>query len=318
MGIFFCYYGHYMLSVVVPLYNEHEVIPELIRRLLGAGKQWGEYEVIFVDDGSSDQTPVLIEQAAAANPQFRLLRFSRNFGHQAAVSAGLAHAQGAAVAVIDGDLQDPPESIAALHQRWQEGYEVVYAIRTQRKEHVFKRAAYTAFYHILKMMSRTDIPLDAGDFCLMDRKIVDIINALPERNRFVRGLRAWSGFRSIGVPYEREQRFAGAPKYTFRKLVRLAFDGITSFSTAPLKVATYVGFVIAVISFVSGLFLIVQKVVFGVDVQGWTSVMVAIFFMGGVQLVLMGVVGEYIGRIYIEVQGRPIYLIAQKIGFGKD
>jgi dolichol-phosphate mannosyltransferase len=306
-----------MLSVVIPVFNEEAVIPELLRRFLAASGAWGSYELIFVNDGSGDATAALLEQATNTNKNIRVINFSRNFGHQAAVTAGLQHAQGDAVVVIDGDLQDPPEAIAPLIAKWRDGYQVVYAVRTQRKENMFKRAAYSIFYRMLRAMAKIDIPLDAGDFCLMDARVVRVMNALPERNRFVRGLRAWAGFASVGVPYEREQRFAGAPKYTFRKLLHLAFDGFTSFSAVPLKLAGYVGFAIALLSFIGGVVLILLKLAFGVAVQGWTSVMVSLFFMGGIQLTLIGVMGEYIGRIYTEVQGRPVYVIEKKIGFEK-
>jgi dolichol-phosphate mannosyltransferase len=306
-----------MISIVVPVYDEEEVVPELLRRLLEAGKSWGVYEVIFVDDGSHDKTAALLTEALAANPRLRLISFSRNFGHQVAVTAGLEHARGDAVVVIDGDLQDPPEVIERFVQKWNEGYKVVYAVREGRKENVFKRAAYALFYRVLRMMVRIDIPLDAGDFCLMDKKVVNVMNAMPERNRFIRGLRSWVGFRSIGVPYERSARTRGSSKYSLRMLFHLAFDGITGFTTVPLKFSIYIGFMTAALSFLAGILLLILKFTVGVEVTGWTSIVLAIFFMSGVQLCILGVMGEYLGRIYTEVQHRPVYVIKDALGFDK-
>lgn len=304
-----------MLSIVIPIYNEEEIIPELLSRLKNSSHDWGEYEIIFVNDGSVDRSCQLLTQASSQENNLRLIEFSRNFGHQIAVSAGLNYAKGDCVAIIDGDLQDPPEMIKDFLAKWREGYKVVYAIRKARKENIFKRMAYNSFYRILRYLAEIEIPLDAGDFCLMDRKVVDVINSMPERNRFVRGLRSWAGFSSVGVEYEREKRFAGEPKYTLRKLIHLALDGMIGFSSVPLKASTYFGFIIAFFSFLIGVLLIVLKLTVGVDAQGWTSIILIIFFMGGVQLIVMGMLGEYIGRIYKEVQHRPLYIVKEKIGF---
>ena len=305
----------FMISVVIPIYNEEEVVPELLSRLEKSSGSWKEYEIIFVDDGSRDNSFSLLSEVAEKNSNIKVIKFSRNFGHQIAISAGLMHASGDAVAIIDGDLQDPPEMIDKFIEKWKEGYDVVYAIRASRKENIFKRVAYSTFYKLLKRLSSIDIPLDAGDFSLIDRKVVDVINGMPEQNRFVRGLRSWAGFRSVGVSYERSARFAGKPKFTLRKLFNLAFDGIISFSTTPLKISVYVGFIIALLSFLAGVYYIILKLTHGIDLQGWTSIMLAIFFIGGVQLFIIGILGEYIGRIYTQVQDRPLYVIEKKSGF---
>lgn len=303
-----------MLSLVLPLYNESETIGTLIKRIAAAGVGWGDYEVIFVDDGSTDGTAAALAAALAADKRLKLVQFSRNFGHQIAVSAGLRYARGDAVVVMDGDLQDPPELIASLLARWREGYRVVYAVRTARRESAVKRLAYATFYRTLRAVASIDIPLDTGDFCLLDRAVVDAINVLPEKNRFLRGLRCWVGFASIGVPYERDERFAGASKYTWRKLLRLAADGIVGFSTMPLKIAAYAGLLVAGFSFAGGIALLILKLTHGIALQGWTSLVLAIFFMGGVQLLMLGIVGEYVARIYIEVQNRPLYVVKKTVG----
>ncbi|MFA6429339.1 MAG: glycosyltransferase family 2 protein [Patescibacteria group bacterium] len=304
-----------LLSVIIPILNEEEVLPELLRRLAVASAAWGEYELIFVDDGSRDTTFRLLREAAEQNPRIRVIKFARNFGHQIALSAGLVHAKGDAVAMIDGDLQDPPEFISEMLVKWREGFRIVYAVRKHRKEHLLKRMAYKGFYRLLHALATIDIPLDTGDFSLLDRRVVDCLNALPEHNRFLRGLRAWSGFSSIGIPYERESRFAGAPKYTMRKLFRLALDGIIGFSIIPLKLSTYLGFLIAGISFIAGIVLVVMKFTVGISLLGWTSLMVALFFLGGIQLLVLGIIGEYLGRMFIEAQNRPLYIVEETCGF---
>jgi polyisoprenyl-phosphate glycosyltransferase len=232
-----------MYSIVIPIYNEHEIIPELHRRVKSVIDHLDDQtEVILVDDGSRDDTFLQVTELNRSDPRFKVLRFSRNFGHQVAISAGLAHATGDAVILMDGDLQDPPEILPQFIAKWKEGFDVVYAIRKKRKENIFKRMAYASFYRLMKKLSYLEIPLDSGDFCLMDKRVAKVVNAFPERNRFVRGLRTWAGFRQTGLEYERDARFAGEPKYTFGKLVRLAYDGIFSFSTAPLRLAVYAGF----------------------------------------------------------------------------
>ncbi len=303
------------ISVVAPVYNEEKVLQMFYDRTSAALKQnTGQYEIIFVDDGSSDQTLPMLRIIAAQDTHVRVLSFSRNFGHQTAVSAGLEYSRGQGVMVIDADLQDPPELITRFVEAWKEGYEVLYAVREKRKEDIFRRSAYFIFYRFLRSVATIDIPLDSGDFCFMDRKVVDTIVGMPEKNRFIRGLRVWSGFRQKGVTYERQERAAGPSHYTFGKLVKLAFDGITSFSTAPLRLASYLGFVIALFSFGEIAYALFAKYYLRIKLEGWTTIVVLCSFIGGIQLIILGVIGEYIGRIYVEVQNRPLYILKEKIG----
>lgn len=303
------------ISVVIPIYNEQENIPELYRRLTTTFSRLGfRYEFIFVDDGSHDDSFQLLRSLHERDDHVKVLSLSRNFGHQVAISAGIDHASGDAVIVMDGDLQDPPDILSEFIQKWEHGYEVVYAIRTKRKENFLKRAAYTVFYRILNKVSYLDIPLDSGDFCIMDRRVVDVIRGLPERNRFVRGLRTWAGFHQTGLSYERDRRFAGRPKYTFGKLLKLAYDGIFSFSTTPLRIAIYTGIVAAFVAFAGAAVVIYEKLVNDIPIAGWASTMVTLFFLGGIILVTLGIVGEYIGRIHEEVKHRPLYVLRQKLG----
>lgn len=297
-----------MISVVVPCYNESRVLPLLYERLTAAAAGWGDdFEVIVVDDGSDEPTWSLVRELHEYDPRWKAVRFSRNFGHQAAVTAGLAHTCGDAVVVLDADLQDPPEEIGRFLALWREGYEVVYAIRRQRKENLVKRACYRLFYRLLGQLATVPIPADSGDFCLMDRRVVQLLGSLPERNRFVRGLRAWAGFRQIGVEYKRPERVAGQPQYSARKLVRLGLDGIFSSSLAPLRLATALGLAIAGLS-------IVAAVLPGARSGGAAALAPAIFFLGGVQLVCLGILGEYVGRIYEDVKGRPLWVARETLG----
>ncbi|HTL52092.1 MAG TPA: glycosyltransferase family 2 protein [Planctomycetota bacterium] len=311
-----------MISVVIPCYNEQEVFPELIRRLTAAAASWGDsWEIILVNDGSRDNTWPLIVQQHAADPRFKGVNFTRNFGHQTAVSAGLHYTSGDCVVVMDADLQDPPEELGRFIAKWKEGFEVVYAIRTRRKEGIFKKIAYAAFYRLLQRIANIDIPLDSGDFCIMDRKVVLALASMPERARFVRGLRAWAGFKQVGLEYERQSRAAGAPKYTFWKLVKLATDGIFSFSTVPLRLATWLGLIVSVFAFLGIGVVIFQKLFPGTysmfwqaPPPGYASAVAAMLFMGGVILVCLGIIGEYLGRIYEEVKQRPQWLIRERVG----
>jgi dolichol-phosphate mannosyltransferase len=297
-------------SIVVPIYNEEENIPELYRRLTEVMTGIGQpYELVFVDDGSRDQSLDLLLQLYAGDPSMRVIKLARNFGHQRAVSGGLDHSYGSAVIVMDGDLQDPPEVIPQFVDKWREGHQVVYAIREKRKEHVLKRAIYHSFYILLRTVSRVDIPLEAGDFCLMDRCVVDELIALPERNRFVRGLRSWVGFKQVGLGYERNARYAGEPKYTFRQLVSLALDGLISFSYLPLRLATLLGFAVSAWSLLAAAYYFVKRLTVGVRPPGLATMVVLILFLGGVQLITVGVIGEYIGHILEEVKGRPTYVV---------
>lgn len=307
-----------MISVVIPLYNEEENIPQLKKRLVKATESWSEpFECVLVNDGSHDKTPQMVNQLAEEDSRFRIIHFSRNFGHQPAISAGIHHAKGDAVIIMDGDLQDPPEILLEFINKWKEGYEVVYAVRTKRKEGFFKKLGYATFYRVLHAISDIDIPLDSGDFCLMDRKVVNALNQeMPENIRFIRGMRAYAGFKQIGVTYERHERAAGEVKYTFKKLMGLAIDGLIGFSIFPLRLATYFGFLVAFPSFFAGIFFIVHRLlnfkIFGYspeDTPGIATLAVAIFFLGGIILIILGIIGEYLGRIYIEVKKRPFYIV---------
>jgi dolichol-phosphate mannosyltransferase len=300
------------LSVVVPLYNEEENIAELYRRLTSSLKQMGlGYEIVFVNDGSRDKTPELLNELQRSDPRVVAVHLSRNFGHQAAVCAGIDQASGRGVILMDGDLQDPPEVLHHFVGMWQQGYEVVYAIRQKRKEGLLKRLAYFTFYRLLRAISDLEIPLDSGDFCLMDRKVVEALKGLPEKTRFVRGLRTYVGFRQIGVCYERAAREAGQPKYTFRKLMGLAIDGLVSFSSYPLHLVTYLGLATAGLSGLLAAWVFADAVCNNGAPRGWASTIVVVLFMGAIQLVSLGIMGEYVRRIFIECKGRNTYIIRE-------
>jgi glycosyltransferase involved in cell wall biosynthesis len=310
------------ISVIVPCFNEEAVLPKLFERMSAVAPGWGmDYEVICVDDGSRDQTWELLKAQNQKDTRWRCLCFARNFGHQAAVSAGLYHSTGDVVAVMDADLQDPPEELARFLGKWQEGYEVVYAIRQKRKEGWAKRLGYWVFYRLLARLVAFEIPLDSGDFCLMSRRVVEVINAMPERSRFVRGLRAWTGFRQTGMAFERATRAAGEPKYNFRKLFKLAMDGLFSFSAVPLRMATYLGLWVSGFAFTGVVFTLVQKIfaeqfarIGLAPSPGFPTIVISVLFLGGVQLICLGILGEYIGRIYDEVKGRPPWIIRDSTG----
>jgi dolichol-phosphate mannosyltransferase len=304
------------LSVIVPVYNEEAIVNELHSRLTAALRTLGlAYEIILVNDGSRDRSLALMREVAAADPDVRVLDLSRNFGHQIAITAGMDYARGQAVVVIDADLQDPPEVIGNLVSRWREGYQVVYAVRQHRiGETFFKKWTAAAFYRLIRRITNVDIPVDTGDFRLMDRSVVDSLKRIREKHRFVRGLVSWVGFRQTGVEYVRQERFAGETKYPLRKMLKFAFDGITSFSFLPLQVATYLGFAVSGLSFLAICWVLVEALVFHETVQGWSSLMVAVLFLGGIQLLTIGLIGEYVGRIYDEVKQRPLYLIREIIG----
>ncbi len=314
------------ISVIVPCYNEQDVLPQLFERLGAVAATWGmDYEIICVDDGSRDRTWDLLKSQYQKDSRWRCLSFARNFGHQTAVFAGLSHAYGDYVAVMDADLQDPPEFITACLTKLDEGYDVVYAVRRQRKENLFKRACYAAFYRLLKFIAEIEIPLNSGDFCLMRQCVVAVLRDMPERNVFVRGLRAWSGFRQIGLEYNRDARAAGDTKYPFRKLVRLAMDGVFAFSAFPLRLATYLGFASLAVSIGASVIVILWKIFnfhllghYPSEVPGWTSIVCLILFMGGIQFLILGVMGEFIGRIYNEVKLRPRWIIRETLGIERD
>lgn len=303
------------LSVVVPVFNEEENIPELYRRLSAVlPRVVRAWEILFVDDGSRDRSWELICSLAAQDSRVRGLRLSRNFGHQMAFAAGLDHARGQVVVIMDADLQDPPELIPELFAKYRQGYEVVYAVRVARHgETAFKKLTAALFYRLLSRITAVDIPQDTGDFRLMGPRAVEAFRRLPERHRFTRGLVAWLGFPQTGVPYERAPRYAGITKYPFRKMLRFALDAITSFSHVPLQLATWLGFVVSAFAFFYILVVLALKLA-GISWPGYTSLMAAILFLGGVQLLMVGLLGEYVGRIYDEVKQRPLYLVAEKVG----
>ena len=307
-----------LLSVVVPCFNEEAVIREMHRHLVASLEKVPhlDFELVYVDDGSRDATLKHLRDLQRMDERVRVLALSRNFGHQIALTAGLQNAQGDAVVVIDADLQDPPEVILEMLDRWREGTDVAYGTRTHREgETAFKRWTASAFYRLINRIADIAIPNDAGDFRLMDRKVVDAILAMPERDRFVRGMVAWTGFRQVSVPYRRMARAAGEPKYPFRRSLRLAIDGFLSFSMVPLRLVTYVGFFTSGLALLGILYALALRIFTDIWVTGWTLLFIAIVFFGGVQLVLAGIMGEYLERIYHEVKRRPLYLVEERLGF---
>jgi glycosyltransferase involved in cell wall biosynthesis len=303
-----------VISVVLPVYNERENLDALIARMapILEHQTGGSFEVLFVDDGSIDGSAEMLDSFNDRDGRLKVIHFSRNFGHQAALQAGLDQATGDAVILMDADLQDPPEMLGAFFERWQRGYDVVYAVRKKRKEGLLKRATYALFYRTLKAIAEIDLPLDAGDFCLLDRCVVDILISLRERNRFLRGLRSWVGFRQVGIEYERDPRFAGVPKYTLRKLVQLALSGYIGFSAMPLRIAAWFGFLSASIGLVIFLWVLAHKLMGIPAPRGWASTAALILFIGGGQFFVLGVIGEYLGRVYDEVRQRPLYLVRSR------
>ena len=316
--------GAVTLSVVVPVKDEEEAIPAFVRRVSAVldalpadadGQAPFAWEILFVDDGSQDLTLAAIHAAHRVDARVRALSLSRNFGKEAALSAGLDHARGRAVVPIDVDLQDPPEVIADMLDRWRAGFDVVYGVRRNRMtDSLPKRMTADLYYRAHNWLSSDKIPEHAGDFRLLDRKVVEVIKLMPERNRFMKGLFAWSGFRQTAVEYDRLERTVGTSKFNYWKLWTFAIDGITSASTVPLRVWSYLGAGIALLAFVYAVYLVLRTVFFGVDVAGYPSIMVATLFLGGVQLLSLGVLGEYVGRILVEVKHRPIYIVRERIG----
>jgi polyisoprenyl-phosphate glycosyltransferase len=298
------------LSVVIPVYNEEENISMLYGRLttvLEGSKI--DFEIIFVDDGSLDQSVPRLKEIGASDKRVAVIELARNFGHQVAITAGLDFTRGRAVAVMDADLQDPPEVLPDFVAKWREGSDVVYAVRAQRKEGWLKRTSYAIFYRLLRHIANIDIPLDAGDFCVMDRRVVDLLKRMPERNRFVRGIRSWIGLKQTGLPFERHARYAGKSKYSFFGLMLLALDGLVSFSYLPLRVITLLGFAVSLVSFLLAIFYVAIKLQFGLNPPGFATITVAIFFLAGIQLITLGLIGEYVGRIFEEAKGRPLYVV---------
>ncbi len=307
-------------SLVVPIWNEEPVIPELYRRVVAIMDSTGEpWELICVNDGSTDRSAQLLLALHRQDPRVKIIEFSRNFGHQIAITAGTDFADGAAVIVMDADLQDPPEVILEMIQKWREGYEVVYAVRKMRRgETWFKLWTASLFYRLLQRITDVDIPLDAGDFRLMDRAVVLAMRRLRERHRFMRGLSSWVGFKQTGVYYERAARYAGETKYPLRKMLRLAMVAITSFSYLPLQMATYFGFGLAFLSLLGIVATVILRLSGNNFFLGQATTLVSVLFLGGVQLIFLGIIGEYLGRIYDEVKGRPLYLVSRAYGFVGD
>ncbi|MGC1310579.1 MAG: glycosyltransferase family 2 protein [Phormidesmis sp.] len=304
------------ISVVVPLYCEESNVDYLFKRLETVLNQLGtSYEIVCVDDGSTDGTLRALRSHHQRNACIKVVALSRNFGKEVALTAGIDYASGAAVVPIDADLQDPPELIESLVARWREGYDVVYAKRRSREgETWLKQTTANAFYRIMEKMSKVPIPRDTGDFRLLDRRVVEVLKRLPERTRFMKGLFAWVGYRQAEVVYDRQPRHSGETKWNYWRLWNFAIDGIASFSIAPLRIWSYVGVAFAVISFLYGSFLLLRTLVSGIDVPGYASLMVAVLFLGGVQMVSLGILGEYLGRVYEEVKGRPLYLVRDTLG----
>jgi glycosyltransferase involved in cell wall biosynthesis len=308
-------------SFVIPVFNERDTLRELHVRLSAVMDPLdGDCEVLFVDDASFDGTDEVLAELVARDPRCKVIRFARNFGHQTAITAGLDFAAGDAVVVLDADLQDPPEVIPELIARWREGYEVVYGVRRSRPsdESWLKRVTARIFYRTLRRLSDIDMTVDVGDFRLVDRRALEAFRSMRERSRYVRGMFSWVGFRQIGVDYERPERFAGEPKYSFRKSLRLAVDGIVSFSDVPLRLALVFGTIFSALAFLAGIFAIVAKIAGAFVVPGWASILVVTSFLGGVQLTVLGAMGLYIGRIYEEVKSRPLYIVREAHGFEDD
>jgi polyisoprenyl-phosphate glycosyltransferase len=308
-------------SLIIPIYNEEETIAEMYRRVSSVMDGLdGTSELILVNDGSKDRSLLMLRELHNNDERVCYLSLARNFGHQVAVTAGLNFARGEAVIVLDADLQDPPELIPEMIELWQQDYQVVYAQRTKRlQESWFKRSTAFIFYRLLKLLADVDIPADTGDYCLMDRKVVDILNSMPERNRYIRGLRAWIGFRQTFVRFERDPRYAGQVKYTFSKSFSLALNSLVSFSRIPLRFSTYLGLFSAGLSLFMAILVLYWRIHESKSpVTGFATIMIAIFFLGSVQLIGIGILGEYIGRIYEEIKGRPLYTIAEVSKFSKE
>ncbi len=300
-------------SIIAPIYNEYENIPELYRRICevmdGTGEPW---ELVLIDDGCTDGSTERIRQLAAQDERVRPVIFARNFGHQIAVTAGLDYSRGDAMVIIDADLQDPPEVILELAKKWKEGYEVVYAVRSEREgETWFKKVTASLFYRIIFRITDVRIPLDTGDFRLLDRTVVDVMNAMREKHRFLRGMSSWIGFKQVGVQYRRAARYAGVTKYPFRKMLRLALNAITGFSYFPLQIATYLGFIAAALAIATIPVVVYLRMTGSEFFFGQATTLISVLFLGGVQLISLGILGEYIGRIYDEVKGRPLYIVRE-------
>lgn len=305
------------LSVVIPVFNERENLQALIARLRPIVDEAvaGSFEIIFVDDGSWDDSAVMLDAFHGYDRRIKVIHFSRNFGHQAALQAGLESARGDSVVLMDADLQDPPEILPKFIESWRNGFAVVYAVRRKRKEGILKRFSYAIFYRTMKAIAEIDVPLDSGDFCLLDRRVVDVLATMPERGRFLRGLRSWVGFRQKGVEYERAARSAGTTKYSLAKLVQLAFSGYVGFSSMPLRLASALGVMSAATGFCVAGWAILSKIRGAPTPWGWASTTALMLIVGGVQLLVLGIMGEYLGRMFDEVRRRPAYVISSQVGF---
>lgn len=308
-------------SVIIPLFNEEEVFNESYKRLKNVMDSLNEdYELIFINDGSTDTTETLVKNTAILDKKVKLINFSRNFGHQIAISAGMDYSSGDAVIIIDADLQDPPELIPKMISKYIEGYDVVYAVRSKRKgETFFKKFSAKLFYRTLKYLTDFNIPVDTGDFRLISRNVCDVLSSLDERNRFVRGLVSWVGFNQIGIEYVRDDRFAGETKYPLKKMLKLSMDGITSFSVKPLKLSIVLGAIIMIIDFLYCIYLIINKLLFNsnIIIHGWTSTLIITAFLSGIQLLMLGIIGEYLARIFEESKNRPLYIVKEVINLDK-
>jgi len=307
-------------SIVAPCYNEEQSLPELYRRINEVMDQTDEiWELVLINDGSADRTAELMSELNAADSRVHYLDFARNFGHQIAVTAGMDYAQGDAVVLIDADLQDPPELILEMIEKWKAGYQVIYAVRSERKgESWFKLFTAKAFYRLIFRITDVEIPLDTGDFRLMDRKVVEAMKQMKEKHRFIRGMTSGVGFKQTGVEYVRQERFAGETKYPIRKMLNFAMNAITGFSYLPLQLATYLGFIIAGLSALGVIAVVIARLSGSQAFFGQATTLIMVLFLGGVQLISLGIIGEYLGRIYDEVKGRPMYIVNEAVGFDEQ
>jgi len=303
-----------MISLVLPIYNEEGSIDELYERSMNVLKEYGKYEIIFVNDYSRDDSLLKLKKISDTDKNVKIIDFSRNFGHQIAITAGIDYASGDAVVVMDSDLQDTPETIIKMVKKWKEGYDVVYGKRRTRKDGLFKKITAFGFYRVLKKFANIDIPEDTGDFRLMDRKVVNEMCKLREHSRFMRGMTSWVGFKQTAVLFDREDRKYGETNYPLKKMIKLSMDALTSFSYIPLKLSMNVGFIVSIFSLIGIIYAVYRKIFFPTEVvSGWTFLTITILFLGSIQLISLGIIGEYIGRIYTETQGRPLYIIRDKI-----
>jgi dolichol-phosphate mannosyltransferase len=309
-----------IISLILPIYNEEGNIDELYKRSKKVLSDVGSYEIIFINDFSRDNSLQKLIGLSQKDKNVKIIDFSRNFGHQIAITAGIDYAEGDAIVIMDADLQDTPETIVKMVNKWKKGYDVVYGKRRKRKDTMFKKFTAFAFYRLLRRFANIEIPEDTGDFRLMDRKVVKEMKKLKEHSRFMRGLTSWVGFKQTAVLFDRDERRWGATNYPFKKMLKLSFDALTSFSNIPLRLASYLGFFSALVGFAWGLYAVYRKLFLpsSETVPGWTTIVIAIFFIGGIQLIILGIIGEYIGRIYTESQNRPLYIINKKINFNKN